>query len=400
MAWILTLLLGCYDPTVGTLPDNVGQAFAPCQESEIRFLATKHNFQLSFEPCGNNNFVAYSWSPDGANLYFQLGTTGYVMNAAAENKQTLTVPTPSPIGMADWVTSRRLALPVGPEEAGGKNRIAVYDLDQKSVFYRELDVPGVDRVLASGDPSQLLIVTGPPQEAKVTDDAEAARVPKKILRMDLADGSTKPAFPWLDSFDTIDVAPVPQRVIVGKGEKVTVHDLEGKALTSFEPATRGTLHPEGRWLALEHEGDEQSIFYQRAWDDMTEQQRRRERQRAEKLAASLPDSYPTTVRPPMISLVDLQDDARFVLTSVHGSEFQWYEAVPYHASFIFWGFEGKQFKRNVLLGQMGSRLRATELGREFMGVEPMNEVAKSRGSKAVDAEEPDNGGSEDAQPAQ
>lgn len=369
MAWLSLLIFGCYDPTVGTLPDNVGQAFAPCQESEIRFLATKHNFQMSFEPCGNNNFVAYRWSPDGKQLYFQLGETAYVMDAEASNKQTTSVPISSPIGMAEWLSPTRLAVPVGPEVFGEPlpNRIAVYDLEQRSVFYRPVTAPLVERVLHTGKPGEALLVTRTTPEAKA-----------ELVRLDLADGTTQPAFPWLTAFDTVTYAPVPQRLVVGRGNKVTVYDEAGDEVTSFEPAQRGTLHPEGRWLALEHEGEETSIFYQRAWDDMTEAQQRRERQRAEKLAASLPASYPKTVRPPMISLVDLTDGARFLLTSAHGTEFQWYEAVPYHASFIFWGFEGKQFKRNVLLGQMGSRLRATELGREFMGVEPMNDIAKNR----------------------
>ena len=369
MSWLFLILAACsYDPTVGTLPDNVGRAFAPCQESEIRFLATKHNFQLSFEPCGKNAFGAFSWSPSGERLYFQLGQTGYVMNAGADDKRTLTVPTPSPIGKGDWITSARLALPIGPKETGGMNRVAVFSVDQQSVFYWDVNSPVIDQVLRAETPTQLLIVV-----------AQKPTGPRQLLRMDLNDGSTTPAYEWLKDFDTVDFSPKPNLLVVGRGETVTVHDAStGKSSHSFQPATRGTVHSDGRWLMLEHLGEPVSIFYQRAWDDMTEAQRRRERQRAEKLAASLPDSYPTMVRPPTLSFADLNDDARWMLTSVYGTDFQWYEAQPYYGSFIFWGFEGKQFKRNVLLGQFGSRLRATEIGRDFMGVVPMNEAAKNR----------------------
>jgi hypothetical protein len=376
---ILFALLACsYDPTVGTLPDNVGQAFAPCQESEIKFLATKHNFQTVFEPCGKNSFATFTWSPDGARLYFQLGQTGYVMNAAADDKQTITVPTPSPIGAADWLTANRLVLPVGPADDGGPNRIAVFDVEQQAVFYRDVPHARVAAVHRTADPDSVLV------EVASGDDA-----PRALKRVALADGALSTGPEWITAFDTldwvvttgidVDTAPPAEVVVLGKGETVTLHDAtDGRVLSTFAGATRGSLHPGGRWLALERLGDSVSVFYQRAWDDMSERQREREQKRAERLAAGLPDSYPTTVQPPMIDLVDLNDGARWNLTSVHGSHYQWYEAQPYWASFIFWGFEGKQFKRNVLLGQMGNRLRATELGRDFMGVVPANDAARGR----------------------
>lgn len=378
MSLLLALFACSYDPTVGTLPDNVGQAFAPCQESEIKFLATKHNFSLAFEPCGKNSFGAFAWAPSGIWLYFQLGQTGYVMNAEAENKQTLTVPTPSPIGEAAWLTPAQLALPVGPAEEGGKNRLAVFDIEQQSVYYRDVSAAFIDKVVRSPTAGEALVVTAD------TEDG-----PRSVQRLVLADGAASRAYPWASGADTFDLvvtdgldmdSPVPGVVaVLGRGQTVTLHDAaNGEVWKTFEGATAGSLHRRGRWLALEREGEEVSVFYQRAWDDMTEAQRRREQKRAEKLAAGLPDSYPKTVRPPSFDIVDLRDDARWNLTSVHGTDFSWYEAQDYWASFIFWGFEGKQFKRNVLLGQMGDRLRATELGRDFMGVEAANSAAESR----------------------
>lgn len=366
---LLALLAACsYDPTVGTLPDNVGAAFAPCQESEIRFLSTKHNLQSVFEPCGNNNFGAFSWSPDGTRVYFQLGQTGYVMDAEAENKQTTTVPTPSPIGGAAWLNANQLALPVGPAEEEGSNRVAVFDLSQKSVYYRDLPFAGAPDIHRSNTAGFAWLVV---------NDGEGT--PNRLKQMDLADGALTDALPWLPAgFDTFTATPKANTVMVGIADTVTRHDLDGKVLATYTPATRGTVHPDGRWLALEHEGDPISIFYQRAWDEMTEAQRKREAKRAQRLSSGLPESYPTTVDPPTLSFVDLQDGARWRMTSVYGSEFQWYEPSPYYGSFILWGFEGKQFRRNVMLGQMGDRLRATEIGRKFTGIEPMNPAAEAR----------------------
>ena len=377
----LLALIGCSsDPTVGTLNDNVGQAFAPCQAKEIEFLATKHNFQTVFEPCGANKFVAFDWSPAGTHVYFQLAQTGYVMHAAADDKKTLTVPTPSPIGQPDWLSANQLALPVGPEQEGGPNRLAVFDLEQQSVYYRNVPHAELIAVHSTGTPGQALI-----------EVADGPETPRSLVEVTLADGTVTPALPWLSGYDTLDYvvttgedlqAPA-KVVVVGRGDTVTLHDADtGEAWKTFEGATAGSLHPKGRWLALEHLGEEVSVFYQRAWDDMTDEQRRRQQKRAEKLAKSLPDSYPTTVRPPTLALVDLTDGARWDLTSVHGTDFQWYTAQDYWASFIFWGFESKQFKRNVLLGQLGGRMRATELGREFIGVVPVNEAALARKAAA------------------
>ncbi len=376
--YVLALFACSSDPTMGTLADNVGAAFAPCQESEIRFLATKHNFQTVFEPCGNNNFATFAWSPAGTHLYFQLGQTGYVMDAVAEDKRTLTVPTPSPIGAGAWLDRARLVLPVLPAEKGGANRIAVFDIDQKSVFYRNVSYPEVSSVHALPDPDKVLLVV-----------RERPEAPRQVVEFALSDGSVSPVMPWLRGFDTFawvrltpDALPsdLPRQVaVVGRGESVVLHDARtGEAWKRFEGATAGALHPKGRWLVLEYLEEEIPIFYQRAWDDMTEAQRRRQRKRAEQLASRLPDSYPKTVRPPSFAFVDLTDGAKWAIRSFQGTHFRWYEAQDYWASFMLWGFESKQFKRNVLLGQMAGRLRAMELGRTFMGVEPANDAARKR----------------------
>lgn len=377
MTFLTLMLAACtYDPTVGTLPDNVNAAFERCEESQINFLARKHNFQAVFEPCGNNRFRAFSWAPDGRRIYFQLGQTGYVMNAEADTKPTITVPIPPPIGAATWLSANRLAIPVGPDATDEGNRVAVFDIDQKSVFYQPVPHARVPAGWATSNPGEVLLVV---QDA-AEDPNKPLDGPKSLVRVSLEDGSTSAGFPWLtDPFDTFTITPSIGLAAIGRGTTVSLYDIETGALEgSHSPATRGTVHSEGRWLVLEHLGEPISIFYQRAWDEMSEQQRRREQQRAERMASKVASSYPTTVQPPTLSLVDRKDGARWMFTSVYGTDFQWYEAQHYYASFIFWGFEGKQFRRNVMLGQFGTRIRATEIGRDFMGVVPMNDAARSR----------------------
>ena len=43
----------------------------------------------------------------------------------------------------------------------------------------------------------------------------------------------------------------------------------------------------------------------------------------------------------------------------------------HYASFLLWGYEGKQFKRNVALGALDGRFVSIDKGRKMMGVERM-----------------------------
>jgi hypothetical protein len=371
LSWtMLALLAACQgtDPNAGTLSQNVGASFAPCSEAEIKFMATKHNFMPAFRPCGNNKFSHYRWSPDGRRLYFQLVFTAHVMDAEAADKATLTVPTPSPIGPAAWLTSSRLVLPVGPAEGETANRLAVFDVDTPSVYYRSLPgVRAVHDVMASGDLATAI--------ALVDDSMGKGRA----VSIDLASGAVSDAFPWLQGpIDTLTLTPKADAVSVGRGETVTLYTWQGEPHSSWTPATRGTVHSGGRWVALEHEGEPVSIFQQRAWDELSERAREREIARTERFVEGLPEDFQTEVRPPTLSLVDLADGERHRITSVQGHRFQWYEAADFYGSFLLWGFESKQFKRNVLLGNFRDRMSAMESDRTMMGVERMAGPTEAR----------------------
>ena len=60
-----------------------------------------------------------------------------------------------------------------------------------------------------------------------------------------------------------------------------------------------------------------------------------------------------------------------MLTGFQGYRWQWYEAADAYASFMLWGFEGKQYKRNVMLGSMADRMKnMREKDGSMMGIEP------------------------------
>jgi hypothetical protein len=348
------------DPTRASFSENVGAAFAECNPAEIRFLAGKHNFMTAFEPCGSNNFQHYSWSPNGTHLYFQLTHTGLIMDAEAEDKRTITVPTETPVGPAAWLNTARIAVPVGPAEGETTLRMAVFDKDQATLLHHA--IPGLEQIESlqvGSSPSQLLFT--------------ALRDGKRhIFAMDLDDGTVSEPFPWAAAFEvtTFTYTPGADAVVIGGEGKATLYDAAtGSERGTWAPAKRGQLHPAGRWLALEHDGEAVSIFYQRSWDELSEHARARELARAKAFEERLPDWYPKEVNPPTITLVDLQTGTRWMFTGFQGHQFEWYPARDYYASYILWGFEGKELNRNVMLGNLADRMRSMERGEEMLGVQ-------------------------------
>ena len=365
LAAALGVLTSCgADPTKGTLSENVGAAFAPCNESEIKFLASKHNFMLSFRPCANNNFEQYAWSPDGRLLYFQLVMTGYVMDAEASTKNTNAVPVPTPTGPATWLNATRLVLPVGPSgevEGPAPQRLALYEARQGLTFYVDLpmgfgEVQELQRSSVNGQVYALATWTGR----------------RTVWAIDTATGAVEAAFPWLpDGATSFTYTPSMEVASVGFGNEVQIFDAQlGNRVATFAPANRASLHPEGQWVMLEHLGEPVSIFYQRSWDELSEQARERELRRAKRFEDQLPEHFPRDVQPPTLSFANVATGDRFILSSVYGKDFSWYEARNYYGAFVLWGFEGKQYKKNVMLGDFVYRLRSAERGKDFLGVEP------------------------------
>lgn len=362
------------DPYEATLSENVGASFAGCNEAEIRFLAGKHNVQLAFAPCGNNAFSAYAWSPDGRRLYFQLVMTAYVMQADSPRKETVSVPVARAVSGAVWLTATRLAIPVVAASDEGPLRVAIYDLpitdEVGATSPGQLvhhDLPGVAEVFdlqAGDDPTELLLATRAVEGGPAT-----------LQRLDTSTGTLGALEIDLPSpVDTFTYTPAQRVFTVGQGDTVTLIDRStGQTIETHTPARRGSLHPNGRWLALEHEGDARSPFFQRAWGEVSDQARARELQRAERFQDDLPDWAPKEIRPPTLSVVDREAGDRWVFDAFLGDRFSWYAPAEMWGSFFLWGLEGKQYKRNVGLVDLADRLGAVTEGRPFLGVRKFGE---------------------------
>jgi hypothetical protein len=350
---------GCRpDPYQPTFTDNVGEAFEPCNSAEIKFLASKHNFMTAFANCGSNNFSHFAWSPSGRHLFFQLTHSSHVMDAEAANKQTLTIPTSTPVGDGGWLSNTQIAVPIAMAD-DPRIYIAVYNMEQSSLFSHPVDeLTKISEIQRGRTHTELLF--------SATSDGET----RHIYQMNMDTGEVTTAFSWLSApMDTFTFTATSKRLVVASNNKTTLYNSEkGQPIGTWSPAHRGTIHPDGSWLALEHLGEPISIFYQRAWDELSEPIRRREIAKAKKLEASLPSGYPKTVNPPILSFVDMESGKRWQMDNVQGETFQWYEAKNYFGSLIVWGFENKQVNRNVVLGNFFDRFRNLQRGDNVTGV--------------------------------
>ncbi len=364
------------DPGAGSLRQNASAAFKDCSASEIGFLAAKNGVQLAFAACASNAFSSYTWSPDGRRVYFQLVFTGHIMDAEKAHKPIVALAIPTPKGPGVWLTNERVALPVAGVEADDPLQLALIGAPP---------FPGLGEALPPIDVSVLplggLVRVAETQRGAGEGEllilgSTTAEGPLSAYRYLVAEARLEPMLPWLP-VDTTSLSwqVALDRVVVGRAESVEVREASsGAVLSTWSPARRGTLHPDGRWLVLEHLGEPVSVFAAPARGDVPEEVAAREAARAQAFADRLPPGMNTTVRPPQLSVADLTTGRRVLLTGIQGERFMWYEAAIPYANFFLWGFEGRSLKRNVGLVDLSSHLDAIDGARERMGHAPMSGI--------------------------
>ena len=357
--WLILTLAGCDRDSLyqtSTFSENVYNAYEDCRPSEVDFLAGKHNIQTAFEPCGSNNFIHYRWAPDGVQLYFQLPMSAHIMNGV--DKTIGTIPAEVPVGDAAWLAREYLAFPIAPVKDGTKQRLIRFDRLQASMIELELDVSDPEDLMPSGEGDKVYF----------TAMSEGVR---RIFVADFTNETVLPIFPFVEAADTFTYEPVLGELAVGLGDTVKVWKADGTPLETFTDATRASLHPAGRYVALEKLGAPISPFDQRSWNELSDDARERELRRMEEWLATQPEWVMTEVSPPIIEMWDREQFERWRFTSFYGEEFQWYPYEPdlLYASFVLWGLEGKEMNRNVAITQLFERLRMAAGGEVPMGME-------------------------------
>ena len=351
-----------------TFTENVEEAYAECSSAEIEFLAAKHSLQLAFDECGSNKFAEVDWSPDGRLLYFQLTHGGHILDA--ENKTIEAVPTEGPGASAVWVRDGLLAVPLPPAEAteGASApddlwRIAWFDRTARTMDTVPLTVREPRDLQPFGEGDDLLL-TGLGEDGTRT-----------AWRYKRNSGQLSTALPFLPpGVERLVVEPDASLVGWSDGTNGKLLQLsDGSTIMEIPGAKRVVPHHEGRYVALEVDGEPISLFDQRTWNELSPEAQEREQRRKEQWLQNLPDWAPREARPPEIHIIDMTTAKRFRITAFYGDHFEWWRPRNYWASFIMWGIEGKQLHRNVAITDLHERLRMAAKGELPWGLEDITE---------------------------
>jgi hypothetical protein len=355
--------------------DNVAEAFADCNPSEIRFLAGKHAIQTAFRNCGSNNFGDVSWAPDGIHLHFRVVNGSYLLNA--EDKTITTVPTEAPTADSAWLHKEMVAMPLLPEKEAKYPRLAVYNLPTNILDISLLEVTEPLDLQPWGDREQVLMLgTG--------EDGI-----QRPYRFNTTDKTISRAFDFIDTaVERISYAPEAGLLAWSTGESTELMKDDGTSLKVFASVNRAIPHPEGRYVALEVTGEGISPFDQRAWGELSPEARERELARQEQFIERLPEWAPREYNPPEIHIYDIEKDVTYRVTAFFGDHFEWYQTPNplsrYYCSFMLWGIEGKQLNRNVGLTDLSEKLRMLDKGEIPLGIESLSSAPEAEEAVAPD----------------
>jgi hypothetical protein len=342
------LLLGCDRDAIyeqKSTASSIQEVWKECDPAKINFLTAKHGIQTAFENCGSNPFEHFSWSPDGIYIYFQMTYIGYVMNA--EEKTIYELPTELPVHNSTWLANNLLVVPEGTSETRKHPRLALYNRVDGSVIHLDL---------------QDLTLLADLQPAGKADQVLFSALPnggdRTVYRADFTAQTVEPAFSWWSGkLDNFTFTAGVDQVAWGFGETVTVaKGTTGEVLYTFEDATRGTVHANGRLVALETMGDPISTFKPKGKVDKSEAGQRRQKAREEQWKEEKPHWVPSEIVPPTLDFYDTKVNRRYRLSLIHGNNFQWYPGHPDYGSFVLWGLEKRQINKNVALAPLGGRI--------------------------------------------
>jgi len=311
-------LLGCPASDGPSFQEAVKETYKPCNADLLKAKAGLHAMQLVFKPCGSNNFQNFAWNPQGITLYYRTLQGPWVLKDTGENL-------PLRIGMPNvppaWFNQSMLAV---PDSTGRK--MSVYNIDSHILNLLELDQYDPEQLSRGQAPDELLYLA-----------AETPGGIKYPWRLSANTGETERAFGGMDSgLETMTYNA--QKDVVcyreySDTDVICAQADNGKVLRRIPDRLRGSMSVDGRYVVTESLGEPVSVFREPQADAVK----------------ALPPGIDTTVQPPLFWVTDMQTGAELLWEGVHGHSFQWYEAAPYYASFMLWGFENEQVNANVSL---------------------------------------------------
>lgn len=326
----LLLLTGCgREEGEPTFTEAVATVYTPCEPTGIQAAAGLHAMQLAFSPCGSNNFIHHAWSPDGLSLYYQASQGAWLKR---DNGENYPLRIGHPRANPAWLNPEMLAY----ADADGR-KIGIYQVSAHVLNLVELDQVEPEQLQKGREHDEVLFMA-----------ADTPSGFKDVYRFSANTGESEKAFEWMDGgVETFTYEPrvdvVCFRELAGV-DVVCRRGDGGEQLIKVKNRHRGTLSTDGRYLVTEGAGAPIPVY----GDD--EIGRRR--------AANAPDFMPQTITPPSFWIHDLETGEEVQWEGVHGTDFRWYEAAPYFASFMLWGFDRKELNRNVPLVDLRNFLKS------------------------------------------
>jgi len=308
------LLPACGDSEGPTFTEAVEEVYKHCDADTLNFRAASKGMQLAFKPCGSNNFMHFTWSTNGLNLYYQATQGGWVLKDTGENyKLRIGVPRARPA----WLTPDMLAYP----DASGR-KIGVYQVSSHILNLLEIDQVEPEQLARGAEADQLLYMA-----------AETPGGVRDIYRLTVNTAESEKAFGWMDiGVESFTYQPLADAVCyreLGGKDVICARAEDGEEIVRVKDRLRGGISTDGRYVVTEGPGEPVKVFPDGAEDQ--------------------PSYIPTEIVPPALWILDVQAGEEILWEGVHGTQFEWYSAAPYYGSFLLWGFDGLESNRNVTL---------------------------------------------------
>ena len=347
---LLTTLFACNREDFYAEPslyENIKEAYDDCSVERIGFLKKKNNIQTLFTDCGSNDINDFSWSPDGSLLYFQLFTGAFIMNP--DNRGVDDIPIGEPVSKGIWTHQGQLAVPVAhPTDRTQNPNLVLY---LTGGMLESHPIPGKTPTDTQLYKDGIILLT-------IVDESGKRRP----YLFDIKSKEFTRAFSFLDEVENIEVAAASDLVAYKDAKGVHLTKLDGTSIKDFPKALRGIPHKEGKYLALEIDGDPVPFLQSQSITYKTPEAKAREEARLKKKAKELPDWMPTEVIPKELHIVNLENNNQYRFLNVYGYKFDWYPARNYYSSFYLLGIEKQHINNNIALMDFGVQLLMADSG--------------------------------------
>ena len=148
-----------------------------------------------------------------------------------------------------------------------------------------------------------------------------------------------------------------------------------KLIATIPEVNRAIPNPDGRYIAIEVDGQVIKPEDRPLPKDLTEEQRKRERIRLKQRYEKLPNWAKNNKPPPEIHVIDLKSKERIRFLDFYGKKFEWYAPHPLlHATMILQGISQKKINQNIGFIRIEEFLIEVELGRPPDNVEVVGKI--------------------------